>query len=142
MTTGEKLRQAGHEFGSTTGRPRRCGWFDALVARYAVRVNGLSGIALTKLDVLSGFETIKICTGYSYNGKHAGRDPGEPGGHSRNASPVYEEMPGWQTDITAAKTFADLPENAQKYVKTAGAADRAARSCWSRSARAGTRPSF
>ncbi|MGD0845345.1 MAG: adenylosuccinate synthase [Geobacteraceae bacterium] len=112
---GEKLRQVGREFGSTTGRPRRCGWFDAIVAKYAVRVNGLTGVALTKLDVLDTFDTIRICTGYEYKGRTLDELPAnlEVFGSCR---PVYEEMPGWKTDISAARCFADLPEKAQRYV--------------------------
>jgi adenylosuccinate synthase len=113
---GEKLRQAGHEFGSTTGRPRRCGWFDTLVLKYAVRVNGLTGVALTKLDVLDGFETIRICTGYEYDGKVLDELPANLAVFEK-CRPVYEEMPGWQTAISAAKSFADLPVKAQNYVK-------------------------
>ncbi|WP_243369974.1 adenylosuccinate synthase [Geotalea sp. SG265] len=113
---GEKLRQTGGEFGATTGRPRRCGWFDALVIKYAVRVNGLTGIALTKLDVLSDFETIKVCTGYSYNGKFLSEVPANLDIFEK-CQPVYEEMPGWKADISAARTFEELPEKAKKYVK-------------------------
>ncbi|HEY6871906.1 MAG TPA: adenylosuccinate synthase [Geobacteraceae bacterium] len=113
---GERLRKAGHEFGSTTGRPRRCGWFDTLVLKYAVRVNGLSGVALTKLDVLDGFETIRICTGYEYDGKVFDELPANLDVFEK-CRPVYEEMPGWQTGISGAKSFADLPERAQKYVR-------------------------
>jgi adenylosuccinate synthase len=113
---GEKLRQTGHEFGATTGRPRRCGWFDALVTRYAVRLNGLTGIALTKLDVLDDFDTIRICTGYSYEGRVLDELPAnlEVFGKCR---PIYEEMPGWKADISGARTFAELPEKAQTYVR-------------------------
>jgi len=113
--TGEKLRQIGGEFGATTGRPRRCGWFDSMVIRYAVRVNGLSGIALTKLDVLSGFDTIKVCTGYTLNGKALETLPAALESFE-NCQPVYEELPGWKTDITEVKTFEGLPENARSYV--------------------------
>ncbi|HPX61689.1 MAG TPA: adenylosuccinate synthase [Deltaproteobacteria bacterium] len=113
---GEKLRSIGGEFGATTGRPRRCGWFDAMVIRYAVRVNGLTGIALTKLDVLSGFDTIKVCTGYTLGGKQLETLPAALEAFE-NCQPVYEELPGWNCDITAAKTFAELPANAQAYVK-------------------------
>ena len=113
---GENLRQVGREFGSTTGRPRRCGWFDAIVAKYAVRVNGLTGVALTKLDVLDGFDTIRICTGYEYDGKTLDELPAKLEIFDR-CRPVYEEMPGWKTDISNARTFADLPENAQNYVR-------------------------
>lgn len=113
--TGEMLRQAGREFGSTTGRPRRCGWFDALVARYAVRVNGLSGIAITKLDVLSGLEIVKVCTGYSYQGTVLDEIPASLE-VMEQCTPIYEELPGWTEDITNVKTMADLPENARNYV--------------------------
>ncbi len=113
---GEELRKVGQEFGATTGRPRRTGWFDALVVRYAVRVNGLSGIALTKLDVLDGFETIRVCTGYTYNGGFLDELPSNAEVFAA-CTPIYEELPGWQQDITGVRTFADLPENAQKYVR-------------------------
>ncbi len=114
--TGEQLRQIGGEFGATTGRPRRCGWFDAMVIRYAVRVNGLTGIALTKLDVLSDFDVIKICTGYTYQGKSLETLPAHLETFEQ-CQPVYEELPGWKSDITAVKTFDELPANAQKYVQ-------------------------
>lgn len=114
--TGEKLRQVGGEFGATTGRPRRCGWFDAMVIRYSVRVNGLTGIALTKLDVLSGFDTIKVCVGYNYQGQALETLPAALDVFE-NCQPVYEELPGWKTDITNAQSFEELPENARKYVK-------------------------
>lgn len=114
--TGEQLRQTGGEFGATTGRPRRCGWFDTMVIRYAVRVNGLTGIALTKLDVLSDFDTIKVCTGYTYQGKTLETLPTALE-IFENCQPVYEELPGWRTDITGAKSFEDLPENARAYVR-------------------------
>ncbi|QWV93990.1 adenylosuccinate synthase [Geomonas oryzisoli] len=114
--TGEALRQAGREFGSTTGRPRRCGWFDALVARYAVRVNGLSGIAITKLDVLTGLDTIKVCTGYKYNDQVLDEIPASLE-VMEQCTPIYEELPGWAEDITGAKSVAELPKNAQDYVK-------------------------
>jgi adenylosuccinate synthase len=113
---GEKLRQAGHEFGSTTGRPRRCGWFDTLVLKYAVRLNGLTGVALTKLDVLDGFDTIRICTGYEYDGKQLDELPANLDIFEK-CHPVYEEMPGWKTGISGAKSFAELPEKAQNYVR-------------------------
>lgn len=112
---GDQLREAGGEFGSTTGRPRRCGWFDAMVLRYAVRINGLTGIALTKLDVLSGFDSIKICTGYTLNGKPLETLPAALEAFE-NCQPVYEEMPGWHSDITGATTFEELPANARAYV--------------------------
>ncbi len=114
--TGEKLRQVGGEFGATTGRPRRCGWFDAMVVRYSVRVNGLTGIALTKLDVLSAFATIKVCTGYRFEGNLLESLPARLETFEQ-CEPVYEELPGWQSDISAAGSFAELPEKAQAYVK-------------------------
>ncbi len=113
---GENLRQVGGEFGATTGRPRRCGWFDAMVIKYAVRVNGLTGIALTKLDVLSDFDTIKVCTGYKFEGKQLESLPAKLDVF-QNCEPVYEELPGWKTDITKATSFEQLPENARKYVQ-------------------------
>lgn len=114
--TGEELRKVGGEFGATTGRPRRCGWFDAMVIRYAVRVNGLTGIALTKLDVLSEFDTIKVCTGYIYEGQQLESLPARLETFE-NCVPVYEELPGWKTDITGVRSFDQLPENAKKYVE-------------------------
>ncbi|MDA8413960.1 MAG: adenylosuccinate synthase [Desulfobacteraceae bacterium] len=114
--TGEQLRQTGGEFGATTGRPRRCGWFDTMVIRYAVRVNGLTGIALTKLDVLSDFDTIKVCTGYTFQGKALETLPASLE-IFENCQPVYEELPGWRSDITGAKSFDELPENARSYVR-------------------------
>ena len=114
--TGEKLRRIGGEFGATTGRPRRCGWFDAMILRYAVRVNGMSGIALTKLDVLSDFETIKVCTGYTLNGKTLETLPAALESFE-SCQPVYEELPGWGVDITEVKTYEELPENAKSYVR-------------------------
>ncbi|MFA7059360.1 MAG: adenylosuccinate synthase [Pedobacter sp.] len=114
--TGEQLRQTGAEFGATTGRPRRCGWFDAMVIRYSVRVNGLTGIALTKLDVLSVFETIKVCTGYTYEGKTLETLPAALNIFEK-CQPIYEELPGWKTDITGARSFEELPVNARAYVR-------------------------
>ncbi|OGT99799.1 MAG: adenylosuccinate synthase [Geobacteraceae bacterium GWC2_48_7] len=113
--TGEKIRQIGGEFGATTGRPRRCGWFDAMVIRYSVRINGLTGISLTKLDVLSGFDTIKVCTGYTFKGKMLETLPAALEVFE-NCVPVYEELPGWSADITGVRTFEELPENARQYV--------------------------
>lgn len=113
---GEELRRIGGEFGATTGRPRRCGWFDAMVVQYAVRVNGLTGIALTKLDVLSEFDTIKVCTGYTCDGKALETLPAQLELFER-CQPVYEELPGWKQDITAALTYEELPTNAKAYVR-------------------------
>lgn len=113
---GEKLRAVGNEFGATTGRPRRTGWFDAMVLRYAVRVNGLTGVALTKLDVLDDFDTIKVCTAYTYKGKTLTDLPASLEVFSE-CQPVYEELPGWKIDITKVTSYDQLPENAKAYVK-------------------------
>lgn len=114
--TGEKLRTKGGEFGSTTGRPRRCGWFDAVASKYSARLNGLTGINLTKLDVMDDFETIKICTGYKHNGSKLESFPSS----AKVLSEVevdYIELPGWKQDISGARKISDLPENAQKYIQ-------------------------
>jgi adenylosuccinate synthase len=113
---GEKLRQIGGEFGVTTGRNRRCGWFDAVIARYATRVNGLTDFFLTKLDVLTGWERIPVCVAYEVDGKRVEELPFSQSDF-HHAKPVYEYLPGWSEDISKAKTFADLPANAQAYVK-------------------------
>ncbi|MEI5098704.1 adenylosuccinate synthase [Streptomyces sp. PmtG] len=113
---GEALRTIGGERGVTTGRDRRCGWFDAPIARYATRVNGLTDFFLTKLDVLTGWEQIPVCVAYEIDGKRVEELPyNQTDFH--HAKPVYETLPGWSEDITKAKTFADLPKNAQAYVK-------------------------
>jgi adenylosuccinate synthase len=112
---GERLRQVGHEFGVTTGRSRRTGWFDAVIARYAVRVNGLTDLFLTKLDVLSGFEQVPICVGYDVDGERVDEMPMTQTGF-HHAKPIYEFFPGWSEDISAARTFEDLPQTAQDYV--------------------------
>jgi adenylosuccinate synthase len=116
---GDSLRNAGNEFGATTGRPRRCGWFDALVARYAVRVNGLSGIAITKLDVLSGLDTIKVCIGYRFRDTVLHEIPASLE-IMEQCTPIYEELPGWSEDLTGAKSLAELPQNARDYVTRIG----------------------
>ncbi len=113
---GEDLRNKGGEFGVTTGRPRRTGWFDSVVVRFATRVNGLTDICLTKLDVLTGYPTIPVCVAYEVDGVRVEEMPMDQASFAR-AVPVYEEMPGWSQDITAARSFADLPDAAQTYVK-------------------------
>ncbi|UNZ18261.1 adenylosuccinate synthase [Streptomyces sp. 891-h] len=113
---GEALRRIGGEFGVTTGRNRRCGWFDAVIARYATRVNGLTDFFLTKLDVLTGWEQIPVCVAYEIEGERTTELPYNQSDF-HHAKPVYEYLPGWSEDITKAKTFADLPKNAQAYVK-------------------------
>jgi adenylosuccinate synthase len=113
---GERLRQIGGEVGTTTGRPRRCGWYDAVVARYATRVNGLTDFFLTKLDVLSGFKEIPVCVAYEIDGKRYEEMPMTQT-QFHHAKPIYEMMPGWDEDISSARKFEDLPQNAQKYVE-------------------------
>ena len=113
---GERLRQIGGEVGTTTGRPRRCGWYDAVVARYATRVNGLTDFFLTKLDVLSGFKEIPVCVAYEIEGKRYEEMPMTQT-QFHHAKPIYEMLPGWTEDISAARKFEDLPVNAQKYVE-------------------------
>ncbi len=113
---GEYLRQTGGEFGATTGRPRRCGWCDLVVADYAAKINGLDGFALTKLDVLTGFDKIKICTAYDVDGKIYTHFPSSVADLSK-ARPVYEEFEGWREDITKCRSFEELPKAAQEYVK-------------------------
>jgi len=113
---GETLRREGAEFGATTGRSRRCGWFDAVGVRHAVRMNGMTGIALTKLDVLTGFKKIPICTAYRYQGKTVDEFPASSK-VMQGAEPVYEEMAGWEAPLDNVRKFSDLPAAAQKYVK-------------------------
>lgn len=113
---GEDLRKQGGEFGVTTGRSRRTGWFDSVIARYATRVNGITDYFLTKLDVLSGLKTIPVCVGYDVDGEHVSEMPmTQTGVH--HAVPVYEELPGWSEDVSGARTFDDLPANARAYVE-------------------------
>jgi adenylosuccinate synthase len=113
---GEKLRTDGAEFGTTTGRPRRCGWYDAPVARYAARVNGVTDFVLTKLDVLTGWERIPVCVAYEVEGvRHDEMPMTQTDFH--HAVPVYEHLDGWDEDITGARTLADLPKTAQAYVQ-------------------------
>jgi adenylosuccinate synthase len=115
--TGEKLRTVGAEFGATTGRPRRCGWLDALVLRYAARVNGLSGLALTKLDVLTGFEKLQVAVGYKLpGGKTVAEFPSDPD-LLAEAQPVYEELPGWKEPLGDLREYDELPDAARRYVE-------------------------
>jgi adenylosuccinate synthase len=113
---GEYLRNTGHEFGTVTGRPRRCGWLDTAVVKYAAMLNSLDYLAITRLDILDDLDTIKICTGYRYNGQLL---PEYPASLEvlEQVEPVYEDMPGWKTDISACKTYDELPEAARKYVE-------------------------
>ncbi|WP_046316604.1 adenylosuccinate synthase [Mycobacterium sp. UM_Kg1] len=112
---GEYLSKTGGEVGVTTGRRRRCGWFDAVIARYATRVNGITDYFLTKLDVLSSLETVPVCVGYTVDGKRTDELPMTQEEFAR-AEPVYEELPGWWEDISEARTFEELPANARDYV--------------------------
>ena len=112
---GERLGERGQEFGTVTGRRRQCGWFDAVILRYAARLNGLTELFLTKLDVLSGFETLKVCTGYRADGDLYEDFPPHQSLFHR-AEPVYEEMEGWPEELGDAKTVEDLPAAARKYV--------------------------
>ena len=111
---GALLREKGQEFGATTGRPRRCGWFDAAAMKRSAQLNGLSGLCITKLDVLDGLETIRICREYKAGGV---TPPATAGGELANCEPVYEELPGWQGITRGMKDYGDLPENARSYLK-------------------------
>ncbi|HYO32906.1 MAG TPA: adenylosuccinate synthase [Nocardioidaceae bacterium] len=114
---GEFLRTAGAEFGTTTGRPRRCGWYDAVIARYAARVNGVTDFVLTKLDVLTGLESIPVCVAYDVDGvRHEEMPVNQTDFH--HARPIYERLPGWSDDISDARTLDDLPATARAYVQT------------------------
>jgi adenylosuccinate synthase len=113
---GESIRQKGGEFGATTGRPRRCGWLDILILKHAVRINGLTGIALTKMDILDGMDKLKICVGYKYNGKLYDEFPKETE-VLENCEPVYEEVEGWKESTLGIKELDNLPANAKKYIK-------------------------
>lgn len=113
--TGSFLRANGHEFGATTGRPRRCGWFDAVIMRQTVRLNGLTDIALTKLDVLRNLPVLRICVDYQLRGERLAYPPQEEGALDE-VTPIYEEMPGFSEDISACRGFGDLPEAARDYV--------------------------
>jgi adenylosuccinate synthase len=112
---GEKLRELGGEFGAVTGRPRRCGWFDATVVRYAVRVNGLTGLAVTKLDVLDTFAEIPVCTSYRLHAGDCQEMPAEVEVLGR-VEPVYEVLPGWQCPTGGARRLAELPPAARNYL--------------------------
>jgi adenylosuccinate synthase len=113
---GQRLGERGHEFGTTTGRKRRCGWFDAALVRQTCATSGVTGISLTKLDVLDGFETLKICTGYMLEGERIDYLP-TAADHQARCMPIYEEMPGWSESTEGARSWADLPANAIKYVR-------------------------
>uniref|UniRef100_UPI0025FE51C0 adenylosuccinate synthase n=1 Tax=Demequina sp. TaxID=2050685 RepID=UPI0025FE51C0 len=113
---GDRLRDVGYEFGTTTGRPRRCGWYDSVITRYASRINGLTDIVLTKLDVLTGIDEIPVCVNYEVDGVRHQDLPLDQAAFA-GAEPVYETFPGWDEDISGCREFADLPGAAQDYVK-------------------------
>ena len=113
---GERLRQAGAEFGTTTGRPRRCGWYDAPIARYSARINGITDFVMTKLDVLTGLSEIPVCVAYQVDGVRFDEMPVNQSDF-HHATPIYENFPGWTEDISGARRFEDLPVNAQNYVR-------------------------
>jgi len=113
---GQRLGERGHEFGTVTGRQRRCGWFDAVMVKQAIITGGITGIALTKLDVLDGFAELKICVGYKLDGKIIKRLPAGAANQA-NVEPIYESMPGWQGSTRGARSWADLPAEAVKYVR-------------------------
>jgi len=114
--TGELLRQQGKEFGTTTGRPRRCGWFDAVVVRHAVMVNSITDLVITKLDVLDDLDSIKLCTAYELNGKKITHLPGDLE-LLKGCKPIYEDVPGWKAPTTNIKKYKDLPAKAKSYLK-------------------------
>jgi len=113
---GEKIRERGGEYGATTGRPRRCGWFDAVVVNHSIRVNGIRKMVMTKLDVLNDFDTIKVCVGYRADGKVFHHVPSNLE-ILKHSEPVYEELKGWKAEIKDARNFRDLPPNARRYVR-------------------------
>ncbi|MGE0196103.1 MAG: adenylosuccinate synthetase, partial [Methylocystis sp.] len=113
---GALIGDRGREFGTNTGRRRRCGWFDAVLTRQAVKTSGINGVALTKLDILDGFDEIRICTHYTLDGQRIERLPASQAAQSR-AQPVYESFPGWNESTSGARSWADLPAQAIKYVR-------------------------
>ncbi|MCB1742709.1 MAG: adenylosuccinate synthetase, partial [Gammaproteobacteria bacterium] len=113
---GERLGSRGHEFGVNTGRKRRCGWFDAALVRQTLKLSGAHGVALTKLDVLDGFETLKVCVGYELDGERLEDFPACTDAQAA-VKPVYESMPGWSASTEGARSWADLPAEAVKYVR-------------------------
>ena len=114
--SGEFLRKTGAEFGVTTGRPRRCGWMDTVIGRYAYRINGITDFVLTKLDVLSGLEKVPVCVAYDVDGVRYDEMPADQSAF-HHAKPIYEELPGWFEDITHCRTYEELPANCRAYVE-------------------------
>jgi adenylosuccinate synthase len=113
---GEKLRETGQEYGASTGRPRRCGWFDAVAVRYAVRVNGIDALAITKLDVLAAFDALQVCTAYQCGADVLSEMPGDTA-QLAACTPIYETLPGWNTPTRGATRFVDLPMAAREYIR-------------------------
>jgi adenylosuccinate synthase len=118
--TGERLRTIGNEYGATTGRPRRCGWYDAVALEYSAMISGIDRIAVTKLDVLDTFKSIKVCVGYEYRGKRLKSFPADTTS-LEHITPVFEEFAGWETPLSAIGSYADLPRNARDYVEALAA---------------------
>jgi adenylosuccinate synthase len=114
--TGDYIREHAHEFGTTTGRARRCGWFDGVASRYSARLNGFDSFALTRLDILDEMETIRVCTAYEIDGARVDQFPSDPG-MLRRCTPVYEELPGWRTSLCAVMDFDELPAEATRFVE-------------------------
>lgn len=114
--TGDMIRKKGNEYGTTTGRPRRCGWFDAVILRLSVRVNGLTGVVINKLDTLAGIKTLKLCTGYRFDGGITHNFPADLADLAK-CEPIYEEFPGFTGDISEIRKFEDLPANAKTYIE-------------------------
>ena len=113
---GDHIREVGHEYGTTTGRPRRVGWFDSVVMRHSRRVSGITNLSLNSIDVLSGLDTVKICVAYDLDGQHIDHYPASLE-QLKRCKPIYEELPGWSEDITGVRNLEDLPENARNYVR-------------------------
>ena len=113
--TGDLIRERAHEYGTTTGRPRRCGWFDGVAARFSARVNGFTAAAITRLDILDTLPAIKICVAYELDGRRADSFPASVAALER-CRPVYEEMPGWQTPTSHCRTYEELPVQARTYL--------------------------
>ena len=116
---GQHIREEGNEYGTTTGRPRRCGWFDAVAVRYTARLSGVNLLAVTMMDVLSKLESIQVCTSYEIDGERTDTFPSHVD-DLRNVKAIYEELPGWQTDVTGIREITDLPDNARKYLDRIG----------------------
>jgi adenylosuccinate synthase len=113
--TGDRLRQEGAEFGTTTGRPRRCGWFDSVVVRHSARLSALDALVITKLDVLGGFDPLRICVAYDVGGERVEYFPASTE-KMASVKPIYEDLPGWSEDVSGVRRLVDLPRNARRYL--------------------------